>query len=495
MHHNVIGELVSPPQVLCPHTAPDHEHVVQLYSEDAFLLDELSHFIGTALGRGDAAVVIATETHRDGLTSRLRLKGFDPVSVTEQGRYVLLDAAGTLSKFMEDGVPNPEQFHQVLSGVIAGATASVDGRPRRLAAFGEMVALLWAEGRAEAAIEVERLWNRLAETYSFSLRCAYPLSGFNRTEHEAALLRICAEHSAVVPEESYTELPSDGDRFRAVAQLQQKARALETEMSERLRVHKALLASQEALRRSHDELEKRVQERTRELIEAQTALRELSGRLLTLRDEERRRLARELHDSTGQTLAAIQLNLAMLQNGSSSEIQNSRRLGETIDLADQAMKEVRTLSYLLHPPMLDEAGLLLAVEWYVAGFVERTRIKVDLDLPPKLDRLPHDTELAVFRIIQEALSNVQRHSGSRHARVRLALDHVQLEIVIDDFGKGLSEDVLSGKAGVGINGMRERARQLGGELKLRSSSSGTCVKVRVPLSSACPTWDTRLTAV
>ena len=494
--NELIGESVSPDAFLRPYGVPQHVHTVQFYSHDEFLLDELGHFIGTALGGGNVAVVIATEAHRDGLAHRLRLTGFDPATAIRQGRYMPLDAADTLATFMVDGLPDAQRFHRVLGEVIAKATAVVGDKSSRLVAFGEMVALLWAEGKAEAAIQLEQLWNELAQKYAFSLRCAYPLAGFNRTEHADVLLKICAEHSAVIPEESYTELGSESDRLRAVAQLQQKARALETEMSERVRIHKALLASGDALRRSHHELERRVQERTRELIEAQTALRELSGRLLTMRDEERRRLARELHDSTGQTLAAIQMNLTMLQVAGGADLQASRRLAETIDLADQAMKEIRTLSYLLHPPMLDEAGLLLAMEWYVSGFVERTKIKVDLELPAKLDRLPHAAELAIFRIVQEALGNVQRHSGSHRARVRLTLDNNLIEVVVEDFGKGVPDGVLSGKTGVGINGMRERARLLGGELKIQSSSSGTCIKVQVPLpSNESAGWDTRLTAI
>jgi signal transduction histidine kinase len=457
-------------------------HVVQFYSEDSFLLDELSRFIGTALGNGGAAIVIATKAHREGLGYRLRLRGFDPLVAIQNGRYVPLDAAEILTKFMVGGSPDPGRFREVIGEVIAKASAAAEGNPPRISAFGEMVTLLWAEGKAEAAIELEQLWNDIAEVYSFTLRCAYPLSGFNRTEHAEALLKICAQHSSVIPEESYTELHSDEDRSRAIAELQQKARALETEIEERVHFQKALLASQEALRRSHDDLEKRVHERTSELIDAQRALRELSTRLLNLRDEERRRLARELHDSTGQTLAAIQLNLAMAQNTVAySETARADKLEEAINLADQASKEVRTLSYLLHPPMLDEAGLLLALEWYVAGFSDRSKIKVALDLPGDLRRLPRDMELAIFRIIQEALTNVYRHSGGQNARVRLKVDSNQVEVAIEDDGKGIRPEMLHAKAGVGIRGMKERARQFGGELQLTCSHPGTRVHVTFPL--------------
>ncbi len=461
---------------------PHHAHVVQFYSQDSFLLDELAKHVGSALGAGDGAVVIATRPHCDGLADRLRALGFDPGKIIDQGTYMPLDAAETLAAFMHDGVPSPERFRQVIGELICRATAAVRQPNPRVVAFGEMVALLWAEGKAQAALQVEQLWNELATSYAFSLRCAYPLSFFNRTEHAESLLQICAAHGAVIPEESYTNLRSEEAKLRAIAELQQKARALETEMSERTHVHQALLASQEALRRSHDELEQRVLERTQELIEAQRALRELSSRLLTLRDEERRRLARELHDSTGQTLAAIQLNLAMVQNSTSTFTpESSKRVADAISLADQAISEVRTLSYLLHPPMLDEAGLLLALEWYIAGFVDRSRIEVSLDLPPHLDRLPHDMEVAVFRIVQEALTNVQRHARSMKAHVWVKRNCEALEVAIEDSGKGIAADVISGKTGVGINGMKERARQFGGELHISCLDPGTRIRVTLPL--------------
>jgi signal transduction histidine kinase len=457
-------------------------HVVQFYSEDSFLLDELSRFIGTALGAGDSAIVIATKAHRDGLSYRLRVRGFDPVTAIETGRYVPLDAAETLAKFMVDGSPDPARFRDVIGAVIARATAAAEGDPLRLVAFGEMVALLWADGKSQAAIELEDLWNDLAGRYAFSLRCAYPLSGFNRTEHADALLKICAQHSLVIPEESYTGLKQEDDRLRAIAELQQKARALETEMAERVRFQQALLASQEALRRSHEELENKVEERTQELIAAQQALRDLSTRLLNLRDEERRRLARELHDSTGQTLAAIQLNLAMVQNTALyTESQRAQKLEEAIVLADQASKELRTLSYLLHPPMLDEAGLLIALEWYATGFSDRCKIKVTLDLPANLRRLPQGLELAIFRVAQEALSNVYRHAAAKNAFVHLTAAADRIELVIEDDGKGMSNDALQSKAGVGISGMKERTRQFGGKLELMSSQQGTQLRVTFPL--------------
>ena len=259
----------------------DHNHpghVVQFYGEDGYLLDQLSRFIGTALGAGEAAVVIATREHREGLAKRLQAWGLDTDKAIAQGRYIPLDAAETLSKIMLRGSPDAARFAAVLGGMIARVTAPGAGEARRVAAFGEMVALLWADGKPEAAIRLEQMWNEFAETHPLSLICAYPMSSFCREEHGDLLLKICAEHSAVIPGESYTTLLSQDERLRSIAHLQQKAQALETEIAERR-------CAEEKLRRNQAELESLVEQRT-------AALRQLSSKLLNLQDSERRRVAR-----------------------------------------------------------------------------------------------------------------------------------------------------------------------------------------------------------
>jgi signal transduction histidine kinase len=468
------------------HPPSPRAHVVQFYSEDAFLLDELSKFIGTALVSGDSAIVIASSQHRDGLAQRLAGRGLDLSRVMQSGRYLPLDAAETLSRFMVDGFPDRERFEECLGELIERAKNAAEGDSSRVAAFGEMVALLWVQGRGEAAIQLEQLWNELGHTRAFKLRCAYPISHFNRQDHAEAFLQICGQHSEVIPGEGYTTLPTEEERRRIISELQQKAQALETEVRERKRIEAALVASQEALRKSHEDLETRVAVRTQELAMAESRLGELSRRLLKLRDEERRRLARELHDSTGQTLAALELNLVMLQKERDLPPAVADRISESIHLTDQALQEIRTISYLLHPPMLDEAGLVLALEWYVEGFAQRSQTKVTLDLPASYQRLPQEMELAIFRIVQEALSNVYRHSGSKSASVRLTIDTEHVRLFVEDAGKGISDEKLEAvgsgsKFGVGIRGMRERARHLGGELELKSADSGTCVQVTLPI--------------
>jgi len=306
----------------------------------------------------------------------------------------------------------------------------------------------------------------------------------------------------VIPGESYTSLITEEERLRTIAYLQQKALALETEVLERKRVEQVLRVSEEALRKSHADLEHRVERRTRELFEltsrlraeveqrtvAEAHLRELSGRLLSMRDEERRRIARELHDSTGQLFVALQWNLALLeQSVSNVDPALAEKVSESVRIADQAINEVRTMSYLLHPPMLDEAGLLLAIHWYVDGFVKRSNIKVDLELPQTLERLPRDLETTVFRILQEALTNVHRHAGSSTARVQLTVAADNLGLLIQDQGKGIPRNKIEGsqnvgtRIGVGIRGMRERVRQFGGELQITPGNPGTCVEAIFPL--------------
>ena len=232
--------------------------------------------------------------------------------------------------------------------------------------------------------------------------------------------------------------------------------------------------SEAALREAHDQLEARVQERTSELDRAQESLRMLSGRLLRMQDDERRRIARELHDTAGQLLVALNLTLvpveeALLRNGS----ELAGQITASLRFVDELSRDLRTMSHLLHPPLLDEAGLHSAVRWYVEGFAERSKIEVDLHLDPKVGRLPAEFETAIFRIVQECLTNIHRHSGSSSASIAITRDAHNIKLEIRDRGKGMSTPIP--RAGVGIQGMRERVRQLGGELEIESGNGGTRV--------------------
>jgi PAS domain S-box-containing protein len=236
-------------------------------------------------------------------------------------------------------------------------------------------------------------------------------------------------------------------------------------------------------------LEARVQARTAELSEAEDRLRVLSGRLLQAQDDERRRLARELHDSAGQMLAALKMNLVPLGEGVTKENPRLAQFAANgIEIVDELSKELRTMSYLLHPPLLDEAGLPSALRWYAEGFSARSEIQVALDIDADLPRLSREVETTIFRIVQEALTNIHRHSGSKKASLRVTHDSSHTRVEIQDQGCGMRHrDVRADtpvRVGVGIQGMQERVRQLRGEFHIQSSDSGTCVTVVLPSDRA-----------
>ncbi len=571
-----------------------HAHIVQFYERDDFMVTEVGRFIGTAIGAGDSGIVIATKPHRDGIAQQLTSHGLNVTMAIAQGRYLALDAAETLAKFMITGQPDRERFTSVIGEVLERARTAAGREGARVAAFGEMVALLWAEGKRDAAIQLEQLWNSLAETHSFSLHCAYPMKGFSRRDHSEPFLKICAEHSSVVPAESYMVVIEEEERRRAVAHLQQKAEAGEAETALRLSEQRFSLLVEgvqdyaiysldpqgvitswntgarrikgytareiigqnfsrfytpedvkqnlpaKVLQTARDEghyegegwrirkdgsrfwsnvvvtalrddagnvigfskitrdmterklLMDRIQQHAEELEKAEQSLRRLSGQLLQVQDDERRRLARELHDGAGQILAALNMNLESLQEAIKDQIAPSlnHRLGESIRLANQVIKETRTLSYLLHPPLLDEAGLRDALHWFVGGFIERSGIQTELEISPNFARLPRELEIAIFRIIQESLTNIHRHSGSAKASIRLALDGNQIFLTISDQGKGmpseatLEEPKKNRKLGVGIAGMRERVLQLGGQFEVAAGNPGTIIKAVFPIPGA-----------
>ena len=176
-------------------------HVVQFYEHDAFLAELLSRFVGASLIAGDSAIVVATPRHREAVAERLRSRGFDLRVPESQRRYVALDAATALSKFMRGGMPDQTLFNELVAPIIEDAREAARNGRGRIAAFGEMVALLWADGNIEAALHLEELWNRIADVYSFSLCCAYPMNGFVGNPHAAPFLKICAQHTHVFPAE------------------------------------------------------------------------------------------------------------------------------------------------------------------------------------------------------------------------------------------------------------------------------------------------------
>lgn len=263
------------------------------------------------------------------------------------------------------------------------------------------------------------------------------------------------------------------------------------DITQRKRMELTLRESEERYRTLADALDTQVQFRTMELERRNSELRQLSARLMESQDNERRHLARELHDSAGQMLAALGLSLAQL---SETAKENPAQLTESIkdaeNLVQHLSREIRTTSYLLHPPLLDESGLSSALSWYVQGLKERSGLEVKLTIPEKFERLPADMELVVFRIVQESLTNVHRHSGSKTASVSVGRQGDKVIVEVKDEGRGMSAEKLahiqSQGSGVGISGMRERVRHFDGELFVESNGTGTKIVATLGLKSPSP---------
>ena len=236
---------------------------------------------------------------------------------------------------------------------------------------------------------------------------------------------------------------------------------------------------------AHAELESLILERTAEL-------QNLSQRLLRVQDEERRKVARDLHDTTGQTLAALRISVSYLQQNCKENSSVIAAASEVAQLADQAIEEIRTMSYLLHPPLLDEVGFACAAEWYIEGFAKRSGINVKADIANSRERLPKGMEIALFRVLQESLTNVHRHSKASDASVHFRHEPESVILEIRDFGQGIPSErlhLLRGvgpETGVGLAGMRERLHELNGKLEIESDGNGTSMRAVVPLYAMIP---------
>jgi PAS domain S-box-containing protein len=583
-------------------------HLVQFYREREPLLDSLSGFVGAALAQGGAAVVVALQERRDGLAKRLRQRGLDISKAVRAGRYVWLDARETLSELMVDGLPDGARFADRIGRTILEAKAAAAGAGAPVTIIGEMVALLSADGNIEAALLLEQLWNDLAKTHSFSLRCAYPLSHFSQQHQREAFLKVCAQHSGVVPPESSPVLASEAERLHSVLVLQQKAEALEAEIAlrhseERFRVfveavqdyaifmldadgrvatwnkgaerikgykaseiigkHFSCLYPEDAVRagkpqreleiaaqegrvedegwrirqdgsrfwanvvitalkddagkligfgkvtrdltermQAHERVQlaneqlsaqaRELEEAVRKVRDSEKSLRELTVQLLRSQEEERRRIGRDLHDSLGQYLSVLKIKLDFLSRSAdvNREPQFRKEVLQCSGLADDCITEVRTLSHLLYPPLLEEVGLKSAVPWYLDGFAKRSGIKTSIEITTQFGRLPLDVELAIFRVLQETLTNVHRHSGSTTVTVRLQQRDGWAALEVSDQGRGMPPAILEAlgqerwaAVGVGLRGMNERIRQLGGRIEVRSGGTGTTVTVTVPIEN------------
>jgi PAS domain S-box-containing protein len=263
--------------------------------------------------------------------------------------------------------------------------------------------------------------------------------------------------------------------------------AVTRDITEQKRSQEGLRRSEERLRELANDLEKEVSIRTQELetrntqvLQRTEQLQELSIRLLRSQDDERRRIARELHDSAGQVITALGMNLAIINQNATENPFLVRAVEESQELVQQLTKEIRTMSYLLHPPLLDENGLSGALQWYVEGMTRRSGIEITLNISKDFGRVGNGVEMAIFRIVQECLTNIHRHSGSSKASIYLVRDAKNVVLEVKDEGKGISPaklaEIQSHRSGVGIAGIRERVLHLGGRMQIESDGTGTLVR-------------------
>jgi PAS domain S-box-containing protein len=462
---------------------------------------------------------------------------------------------------------------------------------RPLAIYDEMAALLWQEGKENAAIRLEQLWNDLADTHSISVCCAYSLETFPRMEDGESFHKICAMHTAVVPCEDYSRLSGVDARLRSVACLQQRSRALETEARLRrgerrfrklidavqeyaiytldshgylvtwnagaerilgyegheiLGQHFSSFFTQEDVLAGKPMLElqiagsegrfeeegwrirkdgwkffanvvltavrddagtvigfsaitRDITERTLAedtfgeardtILESEHSLRQFSLLVMRRQEEERKRVGDDLLDSLGQYLTVLKMKLDSVRPFvGDRESKSDEELAQCLHLVEESIKEVRAVSYLLYPPLLEEVGLRSAIPWYLDGFTKRSGIKTTFQISPDFRRLSNDASVAIFRVLQEALTNVHIHSGSATADIQLLKKPDCIALIVSDAGKGMPPDLLSPShrgpslLGMGLREMSERMRCLGGRLEIASSAKGATVTATIPVT-------------
>jgi signal transduction histidine kinase len=392
-------------------------HSVQFYEDDAFLLDGLSRFVGGALGAGDAAVVIATEAHRHELIRRLAERGLDTTLAMKRGRFALMDAAETLAQFMRDGRPETTAFTTLIGSVLERARAAASNERPRVAAFGEMVALLVEDECVPAAIELEQLWNTLAEAHEFYLHCAYPLRLFACEDDIKPMGMVCAEHARVIPADSYTGLPNGEERMRAITILQQKARALETEIEARKQLEQALVERNQALNEALAARDEFLSVAAHELRTPVTTLRLIAQGLL--------RTARHQRDITPDRLSAVLDTL---------ELQTDRISQLVARLLDRAQLEAGKLR--IDPVRTD---LLALIQSTLAQRGDAQTHKIVFNRPEHLEAVvdPLRFEQVITNLVDNAIKFSPEGST---VSIDVTIEDGVVRIAVTDEGIGIPPD-------------------------------------------------------
>jgi signal transduction histidine kinase/CheY-like chemotaxis protein len=457
------------------------DHFVQFYDADGSLLNSLSGFIGAAINSGDGALVVATNAHREGLDELLQANGLDLISAKSRGQYISLDASETLSKFMVNGSPEPQRFTQIMGNMIESVS---EGR-NCVRAFGEMVALLWAEGNYSAAIRLEELWNDLQKNHSFSLFCAYPMNSFSGEKSAEPLSGVCSAHSRVIPAESYVDLVNHDDRLRAIIQLQQKANTLQAEIAQREEAEEKLRASlvREQIARA----------------EAESANR--------MKDEFLATVSHELRTP----LNAIMGWSHMLRSGKLDQATMVRAF-ETIDRSAKSQAQLiedildvsRVITGRLRLNMgpVDVASVINSAIDSVQLAADSKQIQLEVTLDPSVRHTVGDSS-RLQQVVWNLLANAIKFtpSGGR-VEVRVERANAALQVCVSDTGQGISSEFLPfifdrfrqadssstrahGGLGLGLAIVSHLVELHGGSVQADSSGlgKGSTFTIRLPLSA------------
>jgi signal transduction histidine kinase/ActR/RegA family two-component response regulator len=457
------------------------EHFVQFYETDLYLVNSVSGFIGSGLSAGDGCIVVATEEHRSGLDVRLQAYGFDVTAAKTTGQYVSLDAEETLGRFMIAGSPDPERFREVIQHLIIQT-----GKERsRVRVFGEMVALLWAEGNRSGAIHLEELWNDLHDSHAFTLFCAYPIKGFGGETMARPLSEVCTSHSRVIPAESYSALVDADERLRAVLELQQKAKWLEAEIAERKQAEERLRISlaQEQIARAEAESANRMKDEFLATVshELRTPLNAIMGWSHVL-------LSGRIDEATAtRAVETIERNARS----------QAQLIEDILDVSRAITGKLR-----LNMGDVDMASVINAAIDSVQLAADSKNLHLAVTLDPTARHTSGDSN-RLQQVVWNVLSNAIKFTPSG-GRVEVSLERADsdVQITVSDTGQGIKSDLLpfvfdrfrqgDGSStrrhaglGLGLSIVRHLVELHGGTVRADSAGEGFGARftIRLPLAS------------